>query len=82
MTARLTIDPTGIVRLLDDDGTVIRETPMGEPEWCSGTCPACVTARPGRLARLAQYLRRFFTSWVADDPEPTASTLDRWDGQR
>lgn len=32
---------------------------------------------PGRVRA---YLHRFFTSWVADDPEPTYSTLDRADG--
>lgn len=26
------------------------------------------------------YLHRFFTSWVAEDPEPTYSRLDRCDG--
>jgi hypothetical protein len=26
------------------------------------------------------YLHRFFTSWVAEDPEPTYSHLDRCDG--
>ena len=33
--------------------------------------------RPGRLRA---YLHRFFTSWVAEDPEPTYSKLDRSDG--
>ncbi|GAA3709912.1 hypothetical protein GCM10022204_30280 [Microlunatus aurantiacus] len=26
------------------------------------------------------YLHRFFTSWVAEDPDPTYSRLDRCDG--
>jgi hypothetical protein len=30
--------------------------------------------------RVRSYLRRFFTSWVADDPEPGYSSLDRSDG--
>jgi hypothetical protein len=34
----------------------------------------------GRRARLRGYLRRFFTSWVAEDPEPCYSQLDRRDG--
>lgn len=33
--------------------------------------------RPGRVRA---YLHRFFTSWVADDPDPTYSSLDRADG--
>jgi hypothetical protein len=33
--------------------------------------------RPGRLRA---YLSRFFTSWVAEDPDPTYSSLDRSDG--
>lgn len=28
------------------------------------------------------YLRRLLTQWVADDPHPTPSQLDRWDGVR
>lgn len=31
-------------------------------------------------ARVRSYLRRFFTSWVAEDPEPGYSSLDRADG--
>jgi hypothetical protein len=34
----------------------------------------------GRRRRLRAYLRRFFTSWIAEDPDPTYSTLDRGDG--
>lgn len=30
--------------------------------------------------RVRSYLRRFFTSWVAEDPDPTYSSLDRSDG--
>lgn len=30
--------------------------------------------------RLRAYLTRFFTSWVAEDPEPTYSSLDLADG--
>ena len=30
--------------------------------------------------RVRAYLRRFFTSWVAEDPTPEYSTLDRADG--
>lgn len=30
--------------------------------------------------RVRAYLRRFFTSWVADDPDPSYSALDRSDG--
>lgn len=33
-----------------------------------------------RGERVRAYLRRFFTSWVADDPTPEYSTLDRADG--
>lgn len=33
-----------------------------------------------RGQRARAYLRRFFTSWVADDPEPEYSSLDRSDG--
>ena len=33
-----------------------------------------------RGARVRAYLHRFFTSWVADDPMPQYSTLDRADG--
>jgi hypothetical protein len=33
-----------------------------------------------RRGRFRAYLRRFFTSWVADDPDPTYSSLDRSDG--
>lgn len=30
--------------------------------------------------RVRAYLRRFFTSWVAEDPTPAYSKLDRADG--
>lgn len=33
-----------------------------------------------RGGRVRAYLRRFFTSWVAEDPTPEYSTLDRADG--
>ena len=33
-----------------------------------------------RGERARAYLRRFFTSWVAEDPRPEYSTLDRADG--
>ena len=33
-----------------------------------------------RVERVRAYLRRFFTSWVAEDPEPEYSKLDRADG--
>lgn len=33
-----------------------------------------------RRGPVRAYLHRFFTSWVAEDPEPTYSTLDRSDG--
>ena len=36
--------------------------------------------RTGRRGPVRAYLHRFFTSWVAEDPEPTYSTLDRSDG--
>lgn len=36
--------------------------------------------RAARTARVRAYLRRFFTSWVAEDPDPTYSALDRSDG--
>lgn len=35
---------------------------------------------PTRGERARAYLRRFFTSWVAEDPDPTYSPLDRADG--
>ena len=33
-----------------------------------------------RGERVRAYLRRFFTSWVAEDPSPEYSKLDRADG--
>ena len=33
-----------------------------------------------RGERVRAYLRRFFTSWVAEDPAPEYSKLDRADG--
>ena len=33
-----------------------------------------------RRGRLRAYLHRFVTSWVAEDPEPSYSQLDRRDG--
>lgn len=36
--------------------------------------------RPARPGRVRAYLRRFFTSWVAEDPDPSYSSLDRADG--
>ena len=33
-----------------------------------------------RRGALRAYLHRFFTCWVAEDPGPTYSTLDRSDG--
>jgi hypothetical protein len=39
------------------------------------------TGRPdARRGPVRAYLHRFFTSWVAEDPDPTYSTLDRSDG--
>lgn len=35
--------------------------------------------RRQRVKEVRAYVRRFFTSWVAEDPEPTYSTLDRAD---
>ena len=40
------------------------------------------TARPGDpgTGRVRAYLTRFFTCWVAEDPTPAYSSLDRADG--
>lgn len=38
------------------------------------------TTSTSRFGSLAAYLRRFFTSWVAADPDPQYSGLDRADG--
>lgn len=34
----------------------------------------------GRWSRTRAYLRRFFTCWVSEDPEPSYSHLDLRDG--
>lgn len=34
------------------------------------------------MTAMRLYLRRFFTSWVEEDPNPEPSNLDRADGQR
>lgn len=37
--------------------------------------------KPLRAARpVRDYLKRFFTSWVKEDPDPGYSTLDEHDG--
>ncbi len=36
---------------------------------------------PRKRSRVRAYLKRFRTQWVADDPEPTYSALDRADGR-
>ena len=43
--------------------------------------PGGRTSRPtAPRGPVRAYLHRFFTSWVAEDPEPTYSRLDRCDG--
>lgn len=47
----------------------------------SDRVPVGENRRPNaRSARVRAYLRRFFTCWVAEDPDPAYSALDRSDG--
>lgn len=39
-----------------------------------------VESSADEIGPVRAYLRRFFTSWVAEDPEPTYSSLDLEDG--
>ena len=34
------------------------------------------------MTRVIAYLRRLVACWVAADPDPRYSRLDRWDGRR
>lgn len=42
--------------------------------------PTTADTHTTRGSRVRAYLRRFFTCWVTDDPQPTYSALDRADG--
>jgi len=42
--------------------------------------PAPVPVRRPHLGRWPAYLRRFLTLWVAEEPDPVYSSLDRCDG--
>lgn len=42
--------------------------------------PETRAPEPEGRSRVRAYLHRFFTSWVAEDPDPTYSDLDRSDG--
>lgn len=55
-----------------------RDCESRDPETRDLGEPALSPPRAG--GRLRAYLRRLLTNWVADDPDPTYSTLDRCDG--
>jgi hypothetical protein len=42
--------------------------------------PVDQAGRPAGRGPVRAYLRRFFTSWVAEDPDPGYSVMDRRDG--